>query len=132
MSPGTARHIEQITGSRTASATACTASKSPLLLAAKPASIISTPSRSSWRAICTFSIMFRLTPGVCSPSRSVVSKNTTLSAIIFLPRERSPAPLYQFHLSTDSSSTAPYLSGAEYSLSRSSTRSASSRPYIVG
>ena len=40
---------------------------------AKPASIISTPSCSNWRAISIFSFRFMLQPGDCSPSRKVVS-----------------------------------------------------------
>ena len=46
---------------------------------AKPASMMSTPSRSSWRAISTFSAAFSAMPGDCSPSRSVVSKIRTVS-----------------------------------------------------
>ena len=43
------------TSPRTSRAIACTASKSPSLAIGKPASITSTPSRSSWRAIASFS-----------------------------------------------------------------------------
>jgi hypothetical protein len=42
---------------------------------AEPASIVSTPRISSLRAIKTFSSVESDTPGVCSPSLSVVSKN---------------------------------------------------------
>jgi len=56
------------------SATAFTASKSPGLAAGKPASITSTRMRSSWRAIRTFSSRVMDAPGLCSPSRNVVSK----------------------------------------------------------
>src|SRR5690625_3847367 len=56
------------------SAISFTAWKSPSDAAGKPASITSTPSRSSCFAISSFSILLRLTPGDCSPSRSVVSK----------------------------------------------------------
>src|SRR5690606_21645906 len=59
-------------------ATARTDWKSPGEEAAKPASMEFTPSFSSWRAISTFSDVLRLTPGDCSPSRSVVSKISTV------------------------------------------------------
>ena len=52
-----------------------TASKSPGLEAANPASITSTPRFSSCLASLFFSLMFMLHPGDCSPSLSVVSKN---------------------------------------------------------
>ena len=58
-----------------------TASKSPSDDAAKPASMTSTPSRSSWRAITSFSSTFMVAPGDCSPSRSVVSKICTRSIV---------------------------------------------------
>ncbi len=44
-----------------------------------PASMISTPRRSSCRAIISFCSGVNDTPGVCSPSRSVVSSIFTLS-----------------------------------------------------
>ena len=37
----------------------------------------STPSRASWWAISSFSVVFSEMPGDCSPSRSVVSKRMT-------------------------------------------------------
>ncbi len=55
-------------------ATAFTASKSPGLAAGKPASMISTRMRSSALAMRTFSSWVMDAPGLCSPSRSVVSK----------------------------------------------------------
>ncbi len=61
----------------TSRAMVCTAAKSPGLLAGKPASITSTPRRTSWWAISSFSEAFMLLPGDCSPSRRVVSKKTT-------------------------------------------------------
>ena len=61
-------------------AISCTASKSPLELAAKPASMTSTFRRSSWRAMRNFSSLVMDAPGDCSPSRSVVSKMISLSA----------------------------------------------------
>ena len=68
-----------------ACATACTPSKSPGEEAAKPASITSTPSRSSCSPISTFSSGRRAIPGACSPSRSVVSKMLILRELnVFL------------------------------------------------
>ncbi len=58
-----------------------TASKSPLDDAANPASITSTRRRSSCRAIRSFSSLVIEAPGLCSPSRSVVSKMISLSVI---------------------------------------------------
>jgi hypothetical protein len=55
-------------------AIARTASKSPLDDDAKPASITSTRSRSSCLAIRSFSSRVIDAPGLCSPSRKVVSK----------------------------------------------------------
>ena len=87
MSPGTQRASEAMVGVRTSLAMAETASKSPGELAANPASMMSTPSRSSCRAISIFSSSVRPIPADCSPSRSVVSKISTLSlvAMVFLP-----------------------------------------------
>jgi len=58
----------------TASATAATPSKSPGEDAAKPASMMSTPSRSRLSAISPFSLGRNAMPGDCSPSLKVVSK----------------------------------------------------------
>ena len=66
-------------------AIACTDSKSPGDEAGKPASMTSTPSRASWRAICSFSPLFRLILAACSPSLSVVSKIRTRSIMSFSP-----------------------------------------------
>jgi hypothetical protein len=44
----------------------------------KPASMMSTPSFSSWAATFSFSSRFIEQPGDCSPSRSVVSKINTV------------------------------------------------------
>jgi hypothetical protein len=46
-----------------------------------PASMALTPSLSSWRAISSFFSCVKDTPGVCSPSRRVVSK---MSIALFL------------------------------------------------
>ena len=59
--------------------TAWIASKSPGLAAAKPASIIFTPSLSSCLAIRTFSSFDIDAPGLCSPSLRVVSNIISLS-----------------------------------------------------
>lgn len=74
MSALTARHKLQTVGVLSFFAIASMASKSPLELIAKPASMISTPKRSSCVATSNFSWMFMEHPGDCSPSRSVVSK----------------------------------------------------------
>src|SRR5215831_10350754 len=72
-----ARASEHTVESRTVAATARMASKSPGLEAAKPASITSTRSRSSCLPIRTFSSLVMAAPGLCSPSRIVVSKMMT-------------------------------------------------------
>ncbi len=76
-----------------------TASKSPSEAAGNPASITSIPSFSSWPARRSFSAVFMLAPGLCSPSRRVVSKMITRSSICFSfylrfsgRRERTAAP----------------------------------------
>src|SRR5690625_2500352 len=76
MSFGLARARLQTVLSRMAEATAFTASKSPGLATAKPASMTSTRRRSSMRAMRTFSSRVMEAPGLCSPSRRVVSKMT--------------------------------------------------------
>ena len=53
--PSGSRASPQTTGPLTVRAIACTASKSPGEVIGNPASITSTPSRASWRAISTFS-----------------------------------------------------------------------------
>jgi hypothetical protein len=50
----------------------------------KPASITSTRSRSSWRAMRSFSSRVIEAPGDCSPSRKVVSKMMSLSVMVCL------------------------------------------------
>ena len=78
-SPGRQRASEQITGRLTSAAMRRTASKSPGELAANPASMMSTPMRSSCLATSSFSSVVRPAPADCSPSRSVVSKIITFS-----------------------------------------------------
>ena len=75
----------------TVSATAFTASKSPGLAIAKPASITSTFSRSSERAMRIFSSLVIDAPGLCSPSRIVVSKMINRSLLMACPRVRAGA-----------------------------------------
>src|SRR3990167_951339 len=89
MSRSLARASEQMIDARTWLAIALTASKSPLLDAAKPASITSTFSRSSWRAMRSFSSRVIEAPGDCSPSRKVVSKMISWSAMACAPRRWS-------------------------------------------
>ena len=83
MSRSLARASEQTVESLMTSAMALTASKSPLDDAAKPASITSTFRRSSCRAMRSFSSRVMEAPGDCSPSRKVVSKMMSLSAMEF-------------------------------------------------
>src|SRR2546426_726610 len=75
----------QISAERPAFAIRRTPSCSPFEVIGKPASMTSTPSLSSACAIWSFSSGMSETPGVCSPSRSVVSKTLTVLrfAILF-------------------------------------------------
>src|ERR1035437_1507394 len=66
--------------------TASTAWKSPSLAMGKPASRMSTPSSTSFRAIFSFSGTVMLQPGDCSPSRRVVSNMYTRSLTRALSR----------------------------------------------
>ena len=63
-------------------ATAFTDSKSPGLAIGKPASITSTRIFSSALAIRTFSSLVMDAPGLCSPSRKVVSNIISLSFVV--------------------------------------------------
>ena len=64
---------------RISSAICLTDSKSPGEATGKPASITSTLSRASCLAISSFSLIFKLAPGHCSPSLKVVSKMMSFS-----------------------------------------------------
>ena len=75
------------------SATSFTAAKSPGLAMAKPASITSTFSRSSARAMRSFSSPVMDAPGLCSPSRRVVSKMMTRSLLLIGNPHGCRAPL---------------------------------------
>src|SRR3954451_17371134 len=92
MSSSLVRASEATTQS-TACETARMPSTSPGDEIAKPASMMSTPSRSSWRAISTFSAAFSAMPGDCSPSRNVVSNIRTVSVgiagVLLRGRERT-------------------------------------------
>ena len=74
MSLSLARDSEHTVESLITEAIALTDSKSPLLAAANPASITSTRMRSSCLAMRSFSSRVIDAPGLCSPSRRVVSK----------------------------------------------------------
>jgi hypothetical protein len=63
-----------MTGPLTSRAMVRTASNSPSDAAGNPASMTSTPSWASAWAIASFASAVSAAPGVCSPSRSVVSK----------------------------------------------------------
>ena len=81
MSFSTQRDKPQMVGPSsvpTSRAMRCTAAKSSGDAAGKPASIISTPKRANCRAISSFSALLRVAPGLCSPSRRVVSKKRTV------------------------------------------------------
>ena len=69
----------------TSRAIVCTASKSPGDAAGKPASITSIPRRTRPFAISIFSGVRSATPGVCSPSRRVVSVSYTHLNIVRAP-----------------------------------------------
>ena len=79
ISPRVPRAALQISALNPASAISFTASNSPSETAAKPASITSTPSSSKRCAIRSLFSGIKDTPGVCSPSRSVVSKTLIFS-----------------------------------------------------
>ncbi len=70
--------------SRIAPAIAWTASKSPIDDAGNPASMTSTRSRSSCFAMRIFSSRVIDAPGLCSPSRNVVSNMIKWSAMVLL------------------------------------------------
>ena len=73
MSFSRARARPHTVDSLTISATALTASKSPVLAIGKPASMTSTCIFSRARAMRIFSSLVMEAPGLCSPSRRVVS-----------------------------------------------------------
>jgi hypothetical protein len=83
MSASPTRLSPQIAGAPssvpTCRATSRVASKSSSEEMGNPASMTSTLSRASCRAISSFSIVFIEKPGACSPSRNVVSKMITRS-----------------------------------------------------
>src|SRR5919106_1520138 len=83
MSPNPTRLSPQMMGAWSSAptwrATSRVASKSSSEEIGNPASMTSTFSRASWRAISSFSMVFMENPGACSPSRSVVSKMMTRS-----------------------------------------------------
>ena len=93
MSLGTPRDALQISARKPASEMSFTASSSPSETAAKPASITSTPRSSSRCAILNLFSGVKDTPGVCSPSRRVVSKT-----LIFLGNLLNKTiPHFAFH-----------------------------------
>ena len=74
MSCSMARESPAMRGPLISVAMACTASKSSGEAIGNPASMMSTLRRASWWATSSFSALFKVAPGACSPSRSVVSK----------------------------------------------------------
>src|SRR5882672_10907166 len=91
MSRSLARHSPATVESLIAPATACTASKSPFDEAGKPASITSTRILSNSRAMRSFSSLVIEAPGLCSPSRMVVSNMINLSFMVPLQGEIAKA-----------------------------------------
>src|SRR6266508_389965 len=91
MSRSLARHRPATVESLITPATACTASKSPFEEAGKPASITSTRILSSCRAMRSFSSLVIEAPGLCSPSRMVVSNMISLSFMVPLQGEIAKA-----------------------------------------
>ena len=79
-----ARARAAITGPFTCSATSFVASNCAGDEMGNPASMMSTPSTASCRAISSFCGIDMAAPGDCSPSRNVVSKMTTFSPDIFI------------------------------------------------
>src|SRR3569833_1128868 len=82
ISAGMARASPAQTAFFTCFATATTASKSPFEAIGTPASMMSTPISSRASATCSFSSSVIVAPGLCSPSRSVVSKMKTWSLLL--------------------------------------------------
>src|SRR5208282_6314101 len=80
MSDRTARTNVQVSTGSPAPDISRIASCSPADAAAEPASTTSTPMAASLVAISNFWSGFNDTPGVCSPSRNVVSKKRSLLA----------------------------------------------------
>src|SRR5712691_9280161 len=91
MSRSLARHRPATVESLITPATACTASKSPFDEAGKPASITSTRILSNSRAMRSFSSLVIEAPGLCSPSRMVVSNMINLSFMVPLQGEIAKA-----------------------------------------
>ena len=84
ISPRLARASPQITAFSARSEIALTAAKSPSEAIGNPASMMSTPISSSMEAISSFSAWVMVAPGLCSPSRRVVSKISTRLASVLL------------------------------------------------
>src|ERR1017187_9416075 len=74
--------------------TAYTASISPYDTIGNPASTMSTPSSTSFRAIRSFSGTVMLQPGDCSPSRNVVSNMYTRSLMEIHHHRHYPGRLF--------------------------------------
>ena len=87
MSAGLQRASAAITGRRISCAMSSTACASSSDAIGKPASMMSAPSASIWRASRIFSSVFIEKPGDCSPSRRVVSKMINRSVAMVLPPE---------------------------------------------
>jgi len=82
MSISLVRARPQIIGPSTVCAICFTASKSPSEAIGNPASMTSTPRLANCRAMINFSEAVKDAPGLCSPSRRVVSKIIMRLAIL--------------------------------------------------
>ena len=74
MSPATARHRTMTRGTFASAQMRRTASTSRSETAGKPASTTSTPASARALAMATLSSTEKCTPGICAPSRRVVSE----------------------------------------------------------
>src|SRR5579884_2219040 len=92
MSARLARASPAMIGPLTSRAISCTPSRSPGELAGNPASMTSTRISARARAASSFSCVFIVKPGDCSPSRSVVSKIRIASAIAVPSADTHPCP----------------------------------------
>lgn len=88
-SPVTDLARPQTTDSRPSDAISRTVANSSAEDAGKPASMTLTPMAESCRAISILSAVVNDTPGVCSPSRRVVSKTEIFLVVEFLSQEKA-------------------------------------------
>src|SRR5262245_45036386 len=133
-----------ITGRRTSAAIWRTASESAGDAIGKPASMMSTFSPSSARAIESLDATSSENPGACSPSRRVVSKTITRAGVVMvgscswaLPRSQSDndyrtiTTCYKLHGAMDLSALKTFLAVAhERSFSRAAAKVHRTQPAV--